>query len=60
MVADGGDRPLKAVIEEIRPDGTIVLSRFWPRPNGRRPPADAPPEDARSAEQRTWPVCAAF
>ena len=26
MVADGGDGPLEAVIEEIRPDGTIVLS----------------------------------
>lgn len=26
MVADGGDGPLKAVIEEIRPNGTIVLS----------------------------------
>lgn len=26
MVADGGDGPLEAVIEKIRPDGTIVLS----------------------------------
>ena len=26
MVADGGDGPLEAVITEIRPDGTIVLS----------------------------------
>jgi hypothetical protein len=26
MVADGGDGPLEAVIEEIRSDGTIVLS----------------------------------
>jgi hypothetical protein len=26
MVADGGDGPLKAVIEEIGPDGTMVLS----------------------------------
>lgn len=26
MVADGGDGPLEAAIEEIRSDGTIVLS----------------------------------
>jgi hypothetical protein len=26
MVADGGNGPLEAVIEEIRPGGTIVLS----------------------------------
>lgn len=26
LVADGGDGPHRAIIEEIRPDGTIVLS----------------------------------
>jgi hypothetical protein len=26
MVADGADGPLEAVIDEIRPDGTIVLT----------------------------------